>query len=96
MKITDQAVTHVADLARLRFSPDERAELVVQLNRILEYFESLQEVDTAGVEPLTYGLQPAGTLRPDEYRPCMTRDEALCNAPEHANSLFKVPKIIEG
>lgn len=62
MKIMDQAVTHVADLTRLSFSPDERAERVVRLNRILKYFESLTEVETAGVEPLTHDLQPVGAL----------------------------------
>jgi len=62
MKIMDQAVTHVADLTRVRFSPDERAERVVQLNRILKYFESMTEVETAGVEPLTSDLQPVGAL----------------------------------
>ena len=62
MKITAQAVTHLADLNRLSFSPDQRAERVVQLNRILKYFESLTEVETAGVEPLMHGLQPVGAL----------------------------------
>ena len=62
MKIMDQAVTHVADLIRLCFSPDERAERVVQLNRILKYFESLTEEETAGVEPLMHYVQPVGAL----------------------------------
>ncbi len=96
MKITDQAVMRVAGLARLRFSPDERAELAVQLNCILEYFESLTEVETAGVEPLTHDLRPAGSLRPDDAQSCMFRDDAFCNAPDREKNLFKVPKIIEG
>lgn len=62
MKIMDQAVTHVADLTRLCFSPDERAERVVQLNRILKYFESLTEEEIAGVEPLTHDQQSVGAL----------------------------------
>ncbi len=62
MKITAQAVTHLADLNRLSFSPDQRAERVVQLNRILKYFEFLTEVETAGVEPLMHDLQPVDAL----------------------------------
>ncbi len=96
MKITDRAVMRVADLARLRFSPDERAELAVQLNRILEYFESLTEVETAGVEPLTHDLRSAGALRPDDEQPCMSLDDVFCNAPDREKNFFKVPKIIEG
>jgi hypothetical protein len=62
MKITDQAVTYVADLTRLSFSLDQHVERVVQLNRILKYFESLTEVETAGVEPLMHDLHPVGAL----------------------------------
>lgn len=96
MKITDQAVMHVADLARLRFSLDERAELAVQLNRILKYFESLTEVETTGIEPLLHDVQQAGALRPDAVQTCMPRDAVFCNAPEREKNFFKVPKIIEG
>ena len=96
MKITDQEVMHVADLARLRFSPDERSELAVQLNRILEYFDSLTDVETTGVEPLWHGPQSSGGLRPDEARSCMPLNEVFCNAPDREKNLFKVPKILEG
>jgi len=62
MKITDQAVMHGADLSCLSFSPDERAERVFQLNRILTYFESLTEIETAGVEPLMHDVHQVGAL----------------------------------
>ena len=96
MKITDQEVMRIAGLARLRFSPDERVDLTIQLNRILKYFESLAELDTIGVEPLMHEPQSVGVLRPDDVRQCMPRDAVFYNAPDHEKNLFKVPKIIEG
>ena len=60
MKITDQDVMRTANLARLRFTPDERVELTSQLNRIFQYFESLTELETVGLEPLTHDLWLAG------------------------------------
>jgi aspartyl-tRNA(Asn)/glutamyl-tRNA(Gln) amidotransferase subunit C len=96
MKITEQAVMDVADLARLRFSPGERAGLAVQLNRILEYFDSLTDVETSGVEPLWHDQDASGALRPDEARSCLSLDKVFCNAPDREKNLFKVPRIIEG
>jgi len=96
MKITDQEVMRIAGLARLRFSPDERVELALQLNHILKHFESLTELDTAEVELLMHDAQSAAVLRPDDVRPCLARDTVFCNAPEQEKNLFKVPKIIKG
>ena len=95
MKITDQEVMRIAGLARLRFSPDERVELAVQLNHILAYFESLKHVDTAGAELLMHNPQSSSALRPDDVRPCLPREDVFQNAPDYEENLFKVPKIIE-
>ena len=96
MKITDQEVMHVADLARLRFSPEEHADLALHLTSILTYFESLKAVETEGVEPLTHALQPAGSLRFDDEQPCLPLQAVFLNAPERQKNFFQVPKIIVG
>ena len=95
MSITDQEVARVADLARLRFSPDERAVLAGQMNRILQSFESLEVVETEGIEP-THALQPANALRCDEEWPCLLLNAVFANASDSEKNLFKVQKITEG
>ena len=95
MKITDQEVARVADLARLRFSPDERVVLAGQLNRILQYFESLADVETEGIEPM-HVLQPANALRCDEERSCMPLNAVFCNAPDQRKKSFQSSKNHRG
>jgi aspartyl-tRNA(Asn)/glutamyl-tRNA(Gln) amidotransferase subunit C len=87
-------VTYVADLARLRLSPDEIATFQKQLADVLGYVSQLQEVDVSHVSLLgETDLQ--NRLRADELRPGLTAEEALANAPRQENNLFVVPRMIE-
>lgn len=95
MKITDQAVARFVDLARLRFSPDERVVLAGQLSRTLQYFQFLADVETKGIE-LMYALHSVNELRLDEERPCLLLTAVFYNAPDREKNLFKVPEIMEG
>jgi aspartyl-tRNA(Asn)/glutamyl-tRNA(Gln) amidotransferase subunit C len=96
VKITRSDVEHVAQLARLRFRQDQLALFTEQLNTLLSYFDKLQEVDTAGIEPSTHAVDLCNAFRPDLSRPSMAEDDALRNAPASERGCFKVPKIIEG
>jgi aspartyl-tRNA(Asn)/glutamyl-tRNA(Gln) amidotransferase subunit C len=87
-------VTYVADLARLRLSPEEIATFQKQLGDVLGYVGQLQEVDVSHVS-LLGEADLKNRLRPDEIRPCLTPAEALANAPRQENNLFVVPRIIE-
>jgi len=93
MKITDQDVMRIANLARLRFSPDERLELAGQRNRIFQYFESLVEVETEGIESIQ---TPINALRSDDVQQCLPLPAVFHNAPAQEKDFFKVPKSIEG
>lgn len=88
-------VSYVAHLARLALTPEEEARLGGQLSQILDYFQKLSEVDVTGVEPTAHPMPLVNVTRPDEVRPGLTNAEALRNAPQAANGLFVVPKIIE-
>jgi aspartyl-tRNA(Asn)/glutamyl-tRNA(Gln) amidotransferase subunit C len=66
-----------------------------QLGNILGYIEKLKEVDVSGVEPTAHAFPLVNVTRPDEVRPSLSQEEALRNAPAHANGLFMVPKIVE-
>jgi len=88
-------VKYVAHLARLALTPEEEAKIGGQLGGILKYIEKLKEVDISGVEPTAHAFPLTNVSRPDEVRPSLTQEEALRNAPAHANGLFLVPKIVE-
>ena len=95
MNKVDIDVQYVAHLARLSLSPDEEQKIGAQLGNILGYIEKLKEVDVSGVEPTAHAFPLVNVTRPDEVRPSMSNEDALRNAPAHANGLFMVPKIVE-
>jgi len=95
MKITKQEVEHVAKLARLELSEQEKERLTDQLSNILTYVEKLNELDTSGVEPTSHVLDINNVMRDDVPRESLPQERALANAPEKAAGHYKVPKIIE-
>jgi aspartyl-tRNA(Asn)/glutamyl-tRNA(Gln) amidotransferase subunit C len=95
MKIARQEVEQVAKLARLELSDQEREKLTDQLSGILTYVETLNALDTGGVEPTSHVLDIKNVMREDRGVPGLSRERALANAPEHAAGHYKVPKIIE-
>ena len=98
MKITEKEVRYVAGLANLTLSDPEIAKLQSDLDGILEHMDRLNEVDTAGVEPMSQVLFEAGetaTLRPDVPAPTLDNKAALANAAQSGAGYFKVPKVIE-
>jgi aspartyl-tRNA(Asn)/glutamyl-tRNA(Gln) amidotransferase subunit C len=111
MKVTEKDVAHVADLANLELSADERAGMVRDLNSILHYIERLNELDTSKVEPMSqvsdrYGVDESrqGSERfayanrediIEGLRQSLTQEVALENAPDADGMFFRVPKVIE-
>lgn len=95
MKISKQEVEHVARLARLELGEGEKDKLIDQLSNILTYVETLNGLDTKGVEPTSHVLDIKNVMRDDVSRPGLPQEQALANAPEKAAGHFKVPKIIE-
>ena len=98
MKITEQEVRYVADLANLSLGEAEVHRFQADLNEILGHIERLNDIDTAGVEPMTQVVYEAGdtaTLRADRERPPLGTEAALANAPKAGAGYFKVPKVVE-
>lgn len=107
MKVTEQDVIYVADLANLELTDQERAGLAKDLNSILEFVDRLNELDTSDVPPMaqvsdrfgtagkTGSEKFAYTMRPDAHRPSLAHEAALQNAPDTDGTFFKVPKVIE-
>ena len=95
MKITAKEVRYVADLARLELTPEEVDLFTTDMNRILDYMDQLNELDTGGVEPTSHVLSLKNVFREDVVGDSLTVDEVLANAPRQEKGHFVVPKIIE-
>ena len=96
MKISAEDVTKVADLARLTIDDDLRDKLSVQIGNILNYVDTLEKVDTCGIEPTFHALSLFNAFREDEVKPRQGSgtEKALSNAPQKEEGCFVVPKII--
>lgn len=80
-------------LAGLHLTPEEREALRADLERILAYFQKLQEVDTQGVPPFSPLPGQVNVLREDEPRASLSQEEALRNAPDAVDGYFRVPPL---
>ena len=95
MAIDRQAVDHVARLARLDLSGEERDRMQSELSTILEHVARIQALDLDGVEPTSHTVLLRNVMRPDEVTPSLPQEVALANAPEAEEGRFKVPRIVE-
>jgi aspartyl-tRNA(Asn)/glutamyl-tRNA(Gln) amidotransferase subunit C len=98
MRITDEEVRRVAELAALALRDDEVEQMAKDLSSILSHIDKLNELDTTGVEPMAqvlFDTEETATLREDVERPCLSNAEALANAPVSGSGYFKVPRVIE-
>jgi aspartyl-tRNA(Asn)/glutamyl-tRNA(Gln) amidotransferase subunit C len=95
MALTVAEVEHIAALARLRLSDDEKARYREQLSAILDYMAALRAVDTAAIEPTATVLPLRSVTRPDQARPSLPPDELLANAPAAEAQMFRVPPVLE-
>jgi aspartyl-tRNA(Asn)/glutamyl-tRNA(Gln) amidotransferase subunit C len=88
-------IDHVAKLARLELTDEEKDRLRSQLGLILEHAAKVGEVAADDVRPTAYAIPRSNVLRPDDLTPSLTQEEALANAPETEAGRFKVPRIAE-
>jgi aspartyl-tRNA(Asn)/glutamyl-tRNA(Gln) amidotransferase subunit C len=95
MALTLEDVAHVARLARLRLSPAELEKMRDQLSNILDHFQMLQQIDVSTVPPTAQVTDLVNVLREDETRPSLPREQALANAPEQQDGMFRVRAIFE-
>lgn len=93
--IDDALVRRVARLASLSLSDDEASSLTAELGRIVAYVAQLEAVDTTGVEPTAHVLLERSPLRGDEPVPCLSREEALAQAPRIESDAFAVPAFVD-
>ncbi|MCZ2152535.1 MAG: Asp-tRNA(Asn)/Glu-tRNA(Gln) amidotransferase subunit GatC [Bryobacterales bacterium] len=98
MKLTEDRVRYVANLANLTLNDEEVAHFAEELSHVLEHIDKLNELDTENVEPMTQVIFDAAddaTMRDDTAGPTLSNEEALANAPLAGSGHFKVPLVIE-
>ncbi len=95
MSLTDEDVNHVARLARLALTDEERRKYLGQLTRILAHIQKLTAYDTKDVPPTSHIVPLNNVWRPDEAKPFANIEGILANAPEREDTFFKVRKVIE-
>jgi aspartyl-tRNA(Asn)/glutamyl-tRNA(Gln) amidotransferase subunit C len=95
VRLTQDEVRHVAELAKLRLTDAEVEQYTGQLAAILEYAERLQEVDTSHVPPTPYVLPLTNVLRDDAPAPGLSNAAALANAPDSDQGFFRVRAVFE-
>ena len=95
MKVNDELVDKLSNLARLEFNAQEKEDIKKDLEQMIGFIDKLNERDTTGVEPLLHMSENVNVLREDEVEGSISRDEAFKNAPLHDEQFFKVPKVIK-
>jgi aspartyl-tRNA(Asn)/glutamyl-tRNA(Gln) amidotransferase subunit C len=89
--LSREQVLHVARLARLELTEEEQARMAEELSKVLDYMETMSELDLADVEPTSHVVAVENALRADEPRPSLPQDVALASAPDPADGGFRVP-----
>lgn len=94
-RINNETIDKIAHLARLEFENDAKVEIAKDMNRMLDFVDKLNELNTDNVEPLIYMSKEVNVLREDEVHQDITQKDALRNAPKKDSDYFKVPKVVE-
>lgn len=95
MIITDEIIDYVSSLARLDLSSDEKTKIKGEIEKIIDYMDVLNTLDTTDVEPMSHVLPVTNVFREDVVVPSVPREEILANAPEADEGAFRVPKTVE-
>jgi len=95
MSLSREDVNHIAHLARLHLTEEEKERYREQLSNILDHISKLSELDTKDVPPLSSVVVGQSRLRDDEPGPAMAREDLLRNAPEVTDDQFRVPPVLD-
>lgn len=93
--VDDNLIKYLEELSRLTLSPEEEERSKAELNKILDYIDMLNELDTDEVEPMSHPFAYTNNFRADEVVPSTDRETILKNAPQQKDGCFKVPTTVE-
>src|SRR3990172_8070071 len=95
MPLSREDVEHIALLARLHLTDEEKERYRQQLSNILDHISKLQQLDTSKVQPMSSVVVEQSRLREDVPGPAMPREDLLRNAPETTDDQFRVPPVLD-
>lgn len=95
MKADNKLVDKLAELARLEFDVEHKKEIISDLDNIFAFVEKLNEINTDGVEPLTYITDEKNIFREDEAKQTLTHEQIMRNVPVKDSDYIKVPKVLK-
>ena len=95
MKITDELLDYIGILARLHISDEEREKTKQEINKIVEYMDILNELDTTNIEAMSHAFPVRNVFREDIVTNGDIREEILKNAPGEKDGMFVVPRTFE-
>ncbi len=95
MRLTREDIESVAYLSRLELSAEEKDKLTGHINKLLDHFQKLQELDTDDVEPTSHVIPVSNVFRKDEVRPSLPDEEVVSNGPAVADKCFVVPRVVQ-
>lgn len=95
MKISKEQVEHVAHLARLNLTEQEKERMKKDLEAIISFADQLNELEISDVQPTAHVIPIQNVFRMDKIEPSLDREQLLKNAPENENGCFSVPKVVE-
>ncbi len=93
-RIDEEAIRHVALLARIELTDEQVATFGRQMADVVAYMDKLQDLDTDGVEPMAHALELQNVFGDDEVVEGLPPEVALANAPARDGDFYKVPKVI--
>jgi aspartyl-tRNA(Asn)/glutamyl-tRNA(Gln) amidotransferase subunit C len=95
VSLTRQEVEHIAELARLGLTEEEKEVFGAQLSAILDHFQVLQQLDTEAVQPTTTAIPSQNVMRDDVVEPSLPREDVLANAPSAVDNFVRVRAILD-
>jgi len=95
MEVNNKLIQDIAKLSKLKFDDSAEEKMKVDLEKMIDFVDKLNEIDTEGVDPLIYMSEEVNVLREDKVTEATSQEDALKNAPEKDSDYFKIPTVLK-
>ena len=95
VKVDNKLIANLSRLAKLKFDDKSAEKMKSDLRTMLEFVDTISQIDTKGLKPLVYMSEELNTLRADEIEVKISQSVALKNAPQKDSDYFKVPTVLK-
>jgi len=95
MEVNNKLIQDIAKLSKLKFDDSAEEKMKADLEKMLDFVDKLNEIDTEGIDPLIYMSEEINVLREDKVTEETSQEDALKNAPEKDSDYFKVPTVLK-